>query len=356
MTFFYHILSLLVAVIILPLFTLLSIFSKHKFKFLRHHFGFTPRRKKEGGKTVWLYALSLGEVKAAAPVLKNIHKKNSNLKIVVSVTTDSGYEGALENLKMAENIFFHPLDCLPFTWLVISRIQPDLFVVIAYRILPKSLLNIPKLGSINLHGSLLPKYRGAAPIQWSLINGDKQTGLSTFFIDSKIDTGAIIKQKNIQIKEYENYGILKERMAIQGSILLLDTINSIYNGGATPVMQNDESVTYAPKITKKMTIIDWNSSSDSIHNLIRGLSPLPGAQSRINGKKIKILETRIIENIFKSHFKPGQVVYVSKNQLLIKTGHGTISVIRLQLEGKKSLDIKSFLNGYTINIGDYFGD
>ena len=238
----------------------------------------------------------------------------------------------------------------------LKKYEPDLFVVIAYRILPKTLLNIPKLGSINLHGSLLPRYRGAAPIQWSLINGDKQTGLSTFFIDSKIDTGAIIKQKNIQIKEYENYGILKERMAIQGSILLLDTINSIYNGRATPVMQNDESVTYAPKITKKMTIIDWNSSSDSIHNLIRGLSPLPGAQSRINDKKIKILETRIIENIFKSHFKPGQVVDVSKNQLLVKTGNGTLSVLRLQLEGKKSLDIKSFLNGYSIKIGDYFGD
>ena len=129
MTFFYHILSLLVAVVIVPIFTLLSIFSRYKFKFLKHHFGFAPRRNKREGKTVWLYALSLGEVKAAAPVLKNIHEKNPNLKIVISVTTDSGYEGALEHLKMAENIFFHPLDCLPFTWLAISRIQPDLYVV-----------------------------------------------------------------------------------------------------------------------------------------------------------------------------------------------------------------------------------
>jgi len=129
MTFFYHILSLLVAIVIVPLFTLFSIFSRYKFKFLKHHFGFAPRRKKEEGKTVWLYALSLGEVKAATPVLKNIHEKNPNLKIVISVTTDSGYEGALEHLKMAENIFFHPLDCLPFTWLAISRIRPDLYVV-----------------------------------------------------------------------------------------------------------------------------------------------------------------------------------------------------------------------------------
>ncbi|MZG54183.1 MAG: hypothetical protein F3742_06260 [Nitrospinae bacterium] len=130
MTFFYHILSLLFAVAIVPLFTLFSISSKYKFKFLKHHFGFAPGRKKEGTKTVWLYALSLGEVKAAAPVLKNIHEKNPNLKIVVSVTTDSGYEGALEHLKVAENIFFHPLDCLPFTWLAVSRIQPDLYLVV----------------------------------------------------------------------------------------------------------------------------------------------------------------------------------------------------------------------------------
>ena len=129
MTFFYHILSLLAAVVIVPLFTLFSIFSRYKFKFLKHHFGFTPKRKKGGDKTVWLYALSLGEVKAAAPVLKYIHEKNPNLKIVISVTTDSGYEGALKHLKMAKNIFFHPLDCLPFTWLAISRIQPDLYVV-----------------------------------------------------------------------------------------------------------------------------------------------------------------------------------------------------------------------------------
>ena len=129
MTFFYHILSLLVAVVIVPLFALLSIFSRYKFKFLKHHFGFVPRKKKGEGKTVWVHALSLGEVKAAASVLKIIHEKNPNLKIMISVTTDSGYEGALEHLKMAKNIFFNPLDCLPFTWLAISRIQPDLYLV-----------------------------------------------------------------------------------------------------------------------------------------------------------------------------------------------------------------------------------
>ena len=129
MTRFYHILSLLVAVVMVPVFTTLAVFSKHKFKFLRHHFGFVPTIKKGESKILWLHALSLGEVKAAAPVLKKLHNKSPYLKIVVSVTTDSGYEGAVEHLKIAEKIFFHPLDCLPFTYLALNRIKPDLYIV-----------------------------------------------------------------------------------------------------------------------------------------------------------------------------------------------------------------------------------
>ena len=129
MTRFYHILSLLVAVVMVPVFTTLAVFSKHKFKFLRHHFGFVPTIKKGESKMLWLHALSLGEVKAAAPVLKKLHNKIPYLKIVVSVTTDSGYEGAVEHLKIADKIFFHPLDCLPFTYLALSRIKPDLYIV-----------------------------------------------------------------------------------------------------------------------------------------------------------------------------------------------------------------------------------
>ena len=145
-------------------------------------------------------------------------------------------------------------------------------------------------------------------------------------------------------------------MAIKGSKLLLDTINLISDGKILPVKQDKNFITTAPKITKKMTFIDWNSSSIGIHNFVRGLTPIPGAQSRINGKKIKIQETVIINNnMHKSVFDPGQVVDVSKNELFVQTGNGILSIIRLQLEGKTSLDIKSFLNGYSIKIGDYFG-
>ena len=239
----------------------------------------------------------------------------------------------------------------------LKKCKPDLFVVVAYRILPKSLLSIPKLGSINLHGSLLPAYRGAAPIQWSLINGDTQTGLSTFFIESRVDTGKIISQKKIKILDNDNYGSLSAKMALKGSKLLLDSIQLISNGKTFLIKQDEDSVSYAPKITSDITDIDWNSSALSIHNLIRGLTPNPGAKSKINGKQIKIQDTILNNNNLNiSSFKPGQVVDISKNNLSILTGNGVLSINRLQLEGKKSLDIKSFLNGYIINIGDSFGN
>ena len=239
----------------------------------------------------------------------------------------------------------------------LKKCKPDLFVVVAYRILPKSLLSIPKLGSINLHGSLLPAYRGAAPIQWSLINGDTETGLSTFFIESRVDTGKIISQKKIKILDNDNYGSLSAKMALKGSKLLLDSIQLISNGKTFLIKQDEDSVSYAPKITSDITDIDWNSSALSIHNLIRGLTPNPGAKSKINGKQIKIQDTILnYNNLNISSFKPGQVVDISKNNLSILTGNGVLSINRLQLEGKKSLDIKSFLNGYIINIGDFFGN
>ena len=239
----------------------------------------------------------------------------------------------------------------------LKKCKPDLFVVVAYRILPKSLLSIPKLGSINLHGSLLPAYRGAAPIQWSLINGDTQTGLSTFFIESRVDTGKIISQEKIKILDNDNYGSLSAKMALKGSKLLLDSIQLISNGKTSLIKQDEDSVSYAPKITSDITDIDWNSSALSIHNLIRGLTPNPGAKSKINGKQIKIQDTILnYNNLNISSFKPGQVVDISKNNLSILTGNGVLSINRLQLEGKKSLDIKSFLNGYKINIGDFLGN
>jgi len=238
----------------------------------------------------------------------------------------------------------------------LEKLEADLFVVVAFRILPTSLISIPKLGSINLHGSLLPAYRGAAPIQWALINGDEETGLSTFFIAPKVDTGAVICQDRLPMRPSDNYGTLSERMGILGSILLVETINLIENGAATAIKQNDNQATLAPKITKDMTIIDWSRPARELHNLVRGLTPTPGAATIIKGKRIKIKETRVDNDDNGSNYSPGEITTIKKSIVTVQTGKGHLLIHSVQLEGKKTMDIGSFMNGFALNIGDRFGN
>jgi len=238
----------------------------------------------------------------------------------------------------------------------LEKLEADLFVVVAFRILPTSLISIPKLGSINLHGSLLPAYRGAAPIQWALINGDEETGLSTFFIAPKVDTGAVICQERLPMRPSDNYGTLSERMGILGSILLVETINLIENGAATAIKQNDNQATLAPKITKDMTIIDWSRPARELHNLVRGLTPTPGAATIIKGKRIKIKETRVDNDDNGSNYSPGEITTIKKNIVTVQTGKGHLLIHSVQMEGKKTMDIGSFMNGFALNIGDRFGN
>ena len=238
----------------------------------------------------------------------------------------------------------------------LEQLDADLFVVVAFRILPNSLITIPKLGSINLHGSLLPAYRGAAPIQWALINGEDETGLSTFFIAPKVDTGAVICQDKLPIHPNDNYGTLSERMGILGSVLLVETINLIESGSASAIKQNDNQATLAPKITKDMTIIDWSRPARELHNLVRGLTPTPSATTIIKGKRIKIQETRVDNDDNGSNYLPGEITAIKKSIVSVQTGNGYLLIHRVQLEGKKTMDIGSFMNGFALNIGDRFGN
>ena len=238
----------------------------------------------------------------------------------------------------------------------LEELDADLFVVVAFRILPNSLITIPKLGSINLHGSLLPAYRGAAPIQWALINGDEETGLSTFFIAPKVDTGAVICQDKLPIHPSDNYGTLSERMGILGSVLLVETINLIESGSASAIKQNDNQATLAPKITKDMTIIDWSRPARELHNLVRGLTPTPSATTIIKGKRIKIQETRVDNDDNGSNFLPGEISAIKKSIVSVQTGKGHLFIHRIQLEGKKTMNIGSFMNGFALNICDRFGN
>ena len=232
------------------------------------------------------------------------------------------------------------------------NLDADLFVVVAYRILPKGILEIPTHGSINLHASLLPKYRGAAPIQWALMNGDISTGVTIFQIDKKMDTGDILFQKQIEILKDDNMLTLGNRLCKYGAGFIVDIINKIEKGSVQRIKQNQESVSFAPKINKKMLIINWNWDSKKIHNWVRGLSPYPGMYTLLNGKSMRIYNTFVKNS---SICKPGEIVEVNQDSILVGTGKNLIGLLEIQLEGKKRLKVEEFIKGANIRVNQVLG-
>jgi len=221
----------------------------------------------------------------------------------------------------------------------------NLQIVVAFRMLPELVWNMPEIGTFNLHGSLLPQYRGAAPINWAIINGEKETGVTTFFLKHEIDTGSIIFQEKELIEEDDNVGSVYERLMSKGADLVLKTVKAIQTGDY-PQNEQDESVEikHAPKIFKTTCEIDWTKSSDEIYNLIRGLSPYPAAWTTIDEKVFKIFGAKKTE--FKSMSgAPGAHETDNKTYLNIQTGGSPIAITELQMQGKKRMDIQSFLRG-----------
>lgn len=237
----------------------------------------------------------------------------------------------------------------------LNKLQPDLFVVVAFRILPRAILSIPVFGSINLHASLLPRYRGAAPIQWALINGDSETGLSTFLIKPKVDTGDILDQISVVIKPDDDFGSLSERMQLIGADLLIRTIDKVSSEAVKPRLQDNTQVTSAPKITMDICRIDWSESAVDILNLIRGLSPAPGAHTRWRNKHLKIFAGRVIEDD-SDIAQPGTIVDLKANEIQVRTGLGILAIEECQLEGKRRLVVDEFLRGIKIQISEVLGE
>jgi methionyl-tRNA formyltransferase len=223
-----------------------------------------------------------------------------------------------------------------------KNLNPDLFIVVAFRILPKEVFEIPKFGSFNLHGSYLPKYRGAAPIQWALINGDEETGLTTFKLAEKVDTGNIYIQEKVKINPDDNFETLHDRMSLVGADLVLKTVQQIENENAELHQQNDSLASPAPKITKEICLIDFNKSANDIHNLVRGLSPYPAAFFNHNNKVIKIFKTEIVKG---ENLKPAEL-HQTKTELLIGCGKDALRILEIQQEGKKRMSIEEFLRGF----------
>ncbi len=222
-------------------------------------------------------------------------------------------------------------------------LQADLQVVVAFRMLPEAVWSMPPLGTINLHGSLLPKYRGAAPINWAVINGDKETGATTFFIQQKIDTGNLLFQETIPIHPNDTAGDVHDRMMEMGARLLLKTVKAIENKSYSTTVQDESLVSHAPKIFHKTCKIDFDQPVQKVYNFIRGLSPYPTAWTTLNELGLKIFKAEIDSEQPKE--PPGEFV-AERKRLKIATQDGYIIVKELQLQGKKKMDAPSFLNGY----------
>ena len=248
----------------------------------------------------------------------------------------------------------------------LRAMKPDFICVVAYgKILPREILEIPKYGCINVHASLLPKYRGAAPIQWSIINGEEITGVTTMYMDTKMDTGDIILEKEVKIGENETTGELWNRLGDIGAELLLETIEKI-KAGTAPRKKQGDNYTMAPMLNKEISKINWNElKTKNIKNLVRGLNPIMGAYSTLNNKKIKFWKVDIIEKEeFLEKYKieydieklePGCIIYAnSKDGLYIKTIDGIISVLEIQGENSKKMDIFDFLRGNRLEKGEIF--
>ena len=233
---------------------------------------------------------------------------------------------------------------------ILRKINPDVIVVTAFgQILPKSILGLAKYGCINIHASLLPKYRGAAPIQWTIIDGEEKTGVTTMQMNEGIDTGDILETTEIVIEEKETGGSLFAKLEEAGAKLIVKTLENVEKGDIHPVKQDDSKSNYAKMLTKELGNIDFNKTAAEIERLIRGLNPWPSAYTKLGDKTLKIWDADVVDREYDG--RCGEIVDIDKTSVYIKTGEKTLAVNELQLEGKKRMDTSVFLLGYKVEKG-----
>lgn len=233
---------------------------------------------------------------------------------------------------------------------LLKEINPDVMVVIAFgQILPKSILTIAKYGCVNIHASLLPKYRGAAPIQWAIIDGEEKTGVTTMQMNEGIDTGDILETTEIVIDKKETGGSLFDKLSEAGAKLIVQTLANIEKGNINPIKQDDSKSNYAKMLTKELGYIDFNKSAIEIERLVRGLTPWPSAYTKLDGKTLKIWDCDVLDKEYDGEC--GEVVKIDKTAIYVKTGDKTLVINELQLEGKKRMETTAFLLGYKLEKG-----
>lgn len=236
----------------------------------------------------------------------------------------------------------------------LRKIDPEVIVVVAFgQILPKEILDMPKYGCVNVHASLLPKYRGAAPIQWAVIDGEKESGVTTMMMDVGLDTGDMLLKTVVPIEEKETGGSLHDKLSAAGGTLLVKTLQDLEQGKAVRTPQRDAESNYAKMLDKKLGCIDFHKSAEEIERLIRGLNPWPSAYSKLQGKTLKIWSAVVVNENRTDNF--GEIVEVTKDTFLVQTGHGLLEIEELQLEGKKRMSVEAFLRGYSLEAGIVLG-
>ena len=298
----------------------------------------------------------MGTPEFAVSTLKRLIKKNYNIVGVITAPDKPAGRGrklnssAVKKYAQSKNLnVLQPTNLKSESFIEeLSELNANLQIVVAFRMLPRVVWEMPKYGTFNLHASLLPDYRGAAPINWVIINGETKTGVSTFFIDDKIDTGEMILQKEVEIESHENAGDLHDKLMKIGSKLVTKTVKLISNGKVkTKPQPKDLQFKTAHKLNKANCKINWNDDVKSIYNLIRGLSPYPGSWSYLKNNNeeltVKIFEANL--EIKKHNHKPGFII-VSKKEVKVAGPDGFLQLMEIQLPGKRKMDIQSLLNGY----------
>ncbi len=294
----------------------------------------------------------MGTPEFAVPSLKLLLQNGYHIAAVVTAPDSYGGRGGKELIQSAVKKFSvdHHLKILQPVKLrdahfieTLKALDANLFIVVAFRMLPKIVWDLPKYGTFNLHGSLLPKYRGAAPINHAIMRGEKETGVTTFKLKHEIDTGDLVYQAHIPIEKEDTAGTIHDKLMVLGAKTILKTVKSIEDGSLELIPQNSETASDAPKLNLETTMINFNQNAEIVFNFIRGLSPYPGAWTRIDQKLTKIIEADYyLEN---TNVLAGSVVVNGIQVLKIKCLDGWIVIKKLKMEGKKMMDVKSFLLG-----------
>ncbi len=291
----------------------------------------------------------MGTPSFAVPVLEKLIENYNVIMVVCQPDRAKDKKGNIiyppvKELALKNNIeVYQPLKLSNEFEYIIEK-NPDIIITCAYgQILPSSLLDYPKYGCINVHGSLLPRLRGGAPIHHAIINGDKETGITIMYMDKKMDAGDIISQRSLEIKSTDNLDSIYSSLSILGSELLIETLPSIINGTNNRIKQNENEVTFGYNISKEDELINFNDSAINIFNKVRGLCSIPGASCYYNGKRLKIYEVEVTDKLSKDI--PGKIVEVNKDSLVVTTKDYLIKVKDIKLEGKKRCMVSEYLNG-----------